>query len=417
VTHPTILSAALFERDDRVLTAHRKEDRPPFAGQWLLPLTPLRPIETAEDAVRRYAREQFGVEVAREAFVETVYMADPDGEAQYVANIFRAEFGGGPMRFRADGDHDDARWLSSTEIAQLWMPPALRDRLVQIMTDPNYAPDSDWSAKAPSQGAPLGERYDAFPTEAKPTPDNRAAWDTIAKAYQEERYGDRFGSRLMWSWRASEDDLHVLGEVSRKRVLVLGCGGGQDVVALCKLGAVVVGIDASAPQLAYARKHAAKHDAANAAFVEGTVEDLSRFDSASFDVVVSIHALDFVDDLAAVLTGAARVLKDNGVLATAVKHPFDVRVDGEGAPPYRVWASYWTREYDWSWKFKSAEAEFRSYLRTMGEWFDAITSAGFTVERLIEPKEDQLPKVEGDVLDDRWLGLMPFTLIIQARKN
>jgi hypothetical protein len=53
----------------------------------------------------------------------------------------------------------------------------------------------------------------------------------------------------------------------------------------------------------------------------------------------------------------------------------------------------------------------------MGEWFDAITSAGFTVERLIEPKEDQLPKVEGDVLDDRWLGLMPFTLIIQARKN
>ena len=51
-TSPQILSAALFERDDRVLTAHRKPGNRPFAGQWLLPLTPVRPSETAEDAVR-----------------------------------------------------------------------------------------------------------------------------------------------------------------------------------------------------------------------------------------------------------------------------------------------------------------------------------------------------------------------------
>jgi ADP-ribose pyrophosphatase YjhB (NUDIX family) len=142
MANPTILSAALFERDERVLAAHRKTGCPPFAGQWLLPMTPVRPVETAEDAVKRYTREQFGVEVARETFVDTVYMEDPDDRTQYVTNIFRAELSGGPMRFRADGDYDDARWLASADLAQLWMPPALRDPLVRIMTDP-CAADGD----------------------------------------------------------------------------------------------------------------------------------------------------------------------------------------------------------------------------------------------------------------------------------
>jgi ubiquinone/menaquinone biosynthesis C-methylase UbiE/ADP-ribose pyrophosphatase YjhB (NUDIX family) len=412
---PSIISAALIERDNSVLVAHRKAARPPFAGQWLLPMTPVLPSETAEDAARRHTREQFGVDVTRESFVDTVYLDDPDDQAKHVANVFRCELGAGPMRFRADGDYDDARWLTASELPRLWMPPALRDAVVRIVTDPEFAPDTDWGAAAAHAGEalPLAER--AAP-EA-PAPDNRAGWNKISRAYQEERYGDRFGDKLMWSWRASEDDLHVLDGVRHKRALVLGSGGGQDVVALAKMGALAVGIDASAEQLTYAKRHATKHSADNAAFVEGEVEDLARFDDASFDLALSIHALDYVDDVDAALAEAARVLKPEGTLAVAVKHPYDVRIDGVGAPPYRVWTSYWTREHDEEWQFKSAKANLRRYLRTMGEWFDVITNAGFAVERLIEPKEDDLPKAEGDVLDDRGMALMPFTLVIKARKQ
>jgi len=46
-----------------------------------------------------------------------------------------------------------------------------------------------------------------------------------------------------------------------------------------------------------------------------------------------------------------------------------------------------------------------------------VAAAGFEVERIIEPKEDALAKAEGDVLDDRWMSLVPYTLIIKARKR
>jgi ubiquinone/menaquinone biosynthesis C-methylase UbiE/ADP-ribose pyrophosphatase YjhB (NUDIX family) len=414
----SVLSAALIERDHAVLTAHRKAGQAPFGGQWLPPLTQVLPSETAEDAAARHAREQFGVEVTSVAFVDTVYLDDPEDGAKYVANIFRCALGAGPLRFRADGAYDDARWLKAAELPQLWMPPPLRDSLVRILADPDFRSESVATPEPlAGEGVPLAERERA--AQQGPPPDNRAAWNKIARAYQDERYGDRFGERLMWSWRASEDDLHVMDDVRRKRALVLGCGGGQDVVALAKMGAIAVGIDRSAEQLTYAKRHATKHAAENAAFVEGDVRDLARFDDESFDAAVSILALDYVDDVDAALAEAARVLKPGSALAVAVKHPYDVRIDSEsgGGPPYRVWASYWTRVHDEEWAFKSAKATFRRYFRTMGDWFDAITGAGFAIERIVEPKEDDLPKAEGDMLDDRWMAMMPFTLVIKARKQ
>jgi ubiquinone/menaquinone biosynthesis C-methylase UbiE len=409
---PDLMSAVLFERDDRVLAAHRKPGRPPFAGQWLLPMTVVRDDEAAEDALRRHAREQFGVALGVEQFIDTVYLEDPEDEHRYVANIFRAPIEGGPMRFNADGDYDDARWLGVAEVEQLWMPPALRDPLVRIMTEPEAPPVSDWTSTAPAEATPLAETQ----RPEEPAPDNRAAFDAIAGVYQEERYGDRFGERLMWSWRASEDDLHVLGDVRGKRAIVLGCGGGQDCVALAKMGAVAVGVDSSPEQLKYARRFAAGHDAANASFVDADVEDLSRFDDASFDLAVSIHVFDYVERIEAALAEAARVLKPGGLFAIAIKHPFDVIIDG--GPPYRIASSYWADRRDWTWEFKSGRsARFRLYQRTMSRWLDLLAGAGFVLERLYEPREDTLRGADDDELDNEWLRRLPYVLIIKARKR
>lgn len=417
---PDLISAALFERGTRVLTAHRKTTRPPFAGQWLLPMTIVADKEGAEDALRRHAREQFGVELGVEQFIDTVYLDDPDDQHRYVANIFRASVES-PMRFNAEGDYDDARWAAAGELNDLWMPPALREPLVRIMREAGAA-TRDAAMRGPQasgQAIPLGEAVPA-------PPDNRAAWDAIAEGYQAARYGERFGGRLMWSWRASEDDLHVLGDMSGKRAIVLGCGGGQDVVALARLGAVAVGIDSAAKQIAYARRYGASHEAPNASFVEGDILDLSRFDDESFDLALSIHALEFVEDAAQALAEAARVLKPGGVLAIATKHPFDVHVDG--GPPYTIVTSYWTPHRDWTGSELRAFAgvlpaergpttTMCSYYRTMQQWSELLATAGFTIERLYEPREGALPKAEGDALDDAWLSLMPYTLVIKARRR
>lgn len=407
-----LVSAVLFGRDDHLLVVHRRADRPPFAEQWLVPMTPVRDEETAEEALRRYGPDQFGMSLGVEQFLDTVYAEDPQGGARYVVNIFRAPTEGGPAHFNADGDYDDARWCVAGEVERLWMPPPLRDALVRIMVEGVPPPVVDWSTPSGREGTPLAEREAA----AGPPPDNRAAWDAMAVAYQDEFYGERYGERLMWSRRASEDELHVLNDVRGKHALVLGCGGGQDCVALDKLGAIVIGIDQSAKQIEYARKYAARHDAPNASFVEGVIEDLTRFDDESFDLTVSIYTLDFVADVATALGEAARVLKPGGMLAIAVKHPFDVIV--EGGPPYRVAKSYWSEYEDqpWSWN-DGTLTRLRVYLRTVSAWFELLTDAGFAVERIIEPREDELPAGPDDKMDNRWLALLPYTLILRARKR
>jgi ubiquinone/menaquinone biosynthesis C-methylase UbiE/ADP-ribose pyrophosphatase YjhB (NUDIX family) len=404
------MSAVLFEKDNHVLAAHRNAERPPFAGQWLLPMTVVGDTEAAEDALRRHAREQFGVTLGLEQFVDTVYLQDPHDQTQYVTNIFRAPIVDGPLRFNAAGEYDDARWVTAPELDGLAMPPALREPLARIMTDPEYVSEIDWTA--PREALPLAER----PQPAGPPPDNRAAWDAVAAAYQKHRYGERFGDRLMWSRRASEDDLHVLDHVRGKRALVLGCGGGQDVVALAKLGAVAVGVDYSPAQLAYARTYAGKRGVDNASFTECDVTDLSRFDDESFDLAVCIHVLEYVEDAQRALTEAARVLEPGGVLALAVKHPFGAHLDGP--PPLHMWNSYWTPSADWPFEVEGIpDVPMRHYFRTMSEWFELITGAGFTLDQLVEPREAALPRGDGDDLDNNWLSLLPYTLVIKARKR
>jgi ubiquinone/menaquinone biosynthesis C-methylase UbiE/ADP-ribose pyrophosphatase YjhB (NUDIX family) len=415
---PEIASAALLEQDGAVLVAHRRAGGRPFGDRWMLPFEIVRGDETAEEALARHLREQFGVSVAGEDFVDTVYVEDSD-TSRYVVNIFRTRLGAEPMRFRANGVHDDARYLTAPELSDVAMPPSLREPLVRLLTDPD-APATFTFEPAEGQALPLAERDGGHEEQegedvAGPAPDNRAGWDAISKAYQEQRYGERYNDRLMWSWRADEDTLQVLGdEVAGRRAIVLGCGGGQDVVALSKLGAVAVGVDFSKEQLAYARRHAALRGAQNASFAEADIRDLSRFDDESFDIAVSIHALGHVDDAAEVLAEAARVLKPAGLLAISIKHPcFDVS-DG---PPFQVYRSYWARHRDWTWDLTLATGEFRAYFHTLSEWFDMLTAAGFTIERLWEPDESNMPAPEGDVLNNAWLAQMPYTLVIKARKR
>jgi ubiquinone/menaquinone biosynthesis C-methylase UbiE len=295
------------------------------------------------------------------------------------------------------------------------MPPALREPVVRILTE---IPAEEMPARQPEpetagQAVPLAEREAPAPAPAAPPPDNRAAWETIAKAWQEERYGDRFGTKLMWSWRASEDDLQLLGDVRGKRAMVLGCGGGQDAVALEKLGAMVVGVDQSPAQVAYAKKYASRHVAPNASFVEADITDISRFDDTSFDLAVSIGVLEYVERLDLALAEASRLLRPSGTLVLSVKHPFDVIVDG--GPPFTVWTSYWTPHHDLNRLVSGDPPPMRSYLRTVSQWFDALAAAGFTVERIVEPKEDELPAIADD-LNAEWLSLLPYALIIKARK-
>ncbi|HEX5478088.1 MAG TPA: methyltransferase domain-containing protein [Dehalococcoidia bacterium] len=412
---PELLSAALFERSGRALVAHRKPARPPLGGQWVLPLTRVGSEQTAEEALRRHAREQFGIDVAGEEFIDTVYVEDPADAERYIANIFRTPLGEGPMRFNTEGDYDDARWLGSGDLDQVLMPPAMREPLVSILRGETVAPAIDWT-KTDEQGVPLGER--AWREEAPPPPDNAESWNAISKAYQTERFGELYGDRFMWTWVSSEDDLHMLDDVRNKRVLVLGCGGGQDCVALAKMGAIAVGIDPSGEQIAHAKQYADRHGVENASFAVTAAEDLSRFDDESFDVVVSSHALNYVLETERALAEAHRVLRGGGALIFAVSHPLNAVVSDDA--PFMLEGSYWDDIVDWSWEFEDGStARFRQRFPTFGEWFEMLSGAGFEVERVIEPREDERTPPPGSKtkFDAARARMLPHTVMFKSRKR
>jgi ubiquinone/menaquinone biosynthesis C-methylase UbiE len=97
------------------------------------------------------------------------------------------------------------------------------------------------------------------------------------------------------------------------RCLDLGCGGGQYFDVIAATGRTVVGLDYSADQLRFARNRSRQ-------IVRGDAAALP-FADATFPTVVTMWISTDVDDFAAVLAEAARVLTPGGLLAFCGAHP------------------------------------------------------------------------------------------------
>jgi ubiquinone/menaquinone biosynthesis C-methylase UbiE len=250
-------------------------------------------------------------------------------------------------------------------------------------------------------------------------PDNRAGWDAIAAAYQRDRGWPM--DRLAWGVKAPfEDELKVLGGIRGKSVLVLGCGGGQDCVALSRMGArEITGVDVSQQQLEHAVKLLDEQGVA-ARMIHGSAEDLSAVLKESIDVAVSIHALNYVEDAARCFKETERVLRPGGLLAFSVQHPADASTVDE--PPFGFEKPYFQVEFDWNWKnVGDGEPRFRSYYRTIGDWCELLRTARFTIERVLEPRPVDDPawhKLGWASMNDYVkYDTVPGTLILAARKR
>jgi SAM-dependent methyltransferase/ADP-ribose pyrophosphatase YjhB (NUDIX family) len=380
----SILVWLLFEDGDEVLLARRARDGGPFAGQWTLPGDAVPEEESAEETLRRFARESLGVDVQGEEFEETLYLSD--GGQNFVTNVFRVTAFTGELRFRR-GAFEEARWLPRAELGDadaLSIPQDLRDLLA-----------------GPSGRRPPG------------VPDNKAAWDAISAAYQAKHQlkadAAHYGPRM-----PTENDLRLLGDVAGKRVLEVGCGGGQCSVAFAKQGAVVTGIDQSPLQIQFARSLAAE-EGVRVEFIEGDITTLPQVKTATQDVVFSAYALGFVEDVATCFAEVARVLRPGGLFVFSVDHP--VRGMMAYDDPFRIERSYWDAYREWEWGDGSG-TWFRSWTRTVEEWFSLLRGAGFSVDRVLEPK--MLVEAHDQTWDDTYpldQGLvLPTTLIFRAVK-
>ncbi len=103
-----------------------------------------------------------------------------------------------------------------------------------------------------------------------------------------------------------------LADLSSKRVLDVGCGGGILSDSMARKGATVTGIDLSTKALRVARLHALEVQTANLDFREVSVEALAAEQPESFDVVTCMEMLEHVPDPASVVQSCARLVKPGG---------------------------------------------------------------------------------------------------------
>lgn len=239
----------------------------------------------------------------------------------------------------------------------------------------------------PSQAAPAARRW----------------WNQAAPQYRQEHHAF-LDAHLIWGpegW--SESDLRLLGPLSGRQVLDLGCGQGQTTAWLGEQGAHVVGLDIAESMLAFGSGPRVCGDAQHLPFAND-----------SFDLVVSAYgALPFIADLDQALREIARVTRE--ALVFSVTHPirWAFRDDPNALTAEH---SYFDRT-PYVERDSHGNVAYSEHHRTIGDWVAALVRNNFAIDELIELEW----KADNQEVWGGWSPqrgrLIPGTMIISAHRK
>ncbi len=98
------------------------------------------------------------------------------------------------------------------------------------------------------------------------------------------------------------------------KILDIGCGGGLLSEPMCRLGANVVGIDASKKNIGVAKLHAKK----NKLKIDYKVASPEKLKTKTkFDVVLNMEIIEHVEDVDFFIKESSKLLKKNGIMFLA----------------------------------------------------------------------------------------------------
>jgi ubiquinone/menaquinone biosynthesis C-methylase UbiE len=238
---------------------------------------------------------------------------------------------------------------------------------------------------------------------------NREFWDADAADYQAAHGNDLTERPLAWgAYRAPESDLQILGAVTGKDVLELGCGGAQWSIALRAIGTRCVGLDFSSPQLQHARG-----GDAHLPLVQADGEQLP-FTDGSFDVVFCDHGAISFCDPEQIIPEAARVLRIGGLLAFCAATPLIyLSWDADNEKQSRRLH----RSYDELGRIDFGDGTI-DWVLPPGEWIRLLRANHLEIENLIElrPAPGATTTYE-DFAPPKWARRWPAEWIWNARRR
>ncbi len=117
-------------------------------------------------------------------------------------------------------------------------------------------------------------------------------WWNQSSAYYQKKFDIPVDDIYYWPFCPSEKELNIMdvNNIKGKKVLELGCGGGQCSIFLSKKGAICKGVDISKKQISFAKK-LAKKNYAEVEYFEGSGENLDMFEDNHFDIVLSVFSI------------------------------------------------------------------------------------------------------------------------------
>lgn len=231
-------------------------------------------------------------------------------------------------------------------------------------------------------------------------------WDTIGSEFLGVTALPKWGNYL-----PSEEKLNLLGALSDKIVLEIGCGNGRSLKYAADLGAFDLwGLDISANQIEKA-KDFLESQGIHAKLVCAPMEDECGLPAGYFDLVYSVFGIGWTTDLNKTFQRIHSYLKKDGRFIFGWSHPIHKCVSVENGR-FIFSNSYFNEEWylaDMSGK------EIMLSNRMLSTYINALAGNGFVIEELIE-ETDKEKAMASDNDFGRKALMLPTAFVIKARK-
>ncbi len=218
--------------------------------------------------------------------------------------------------------------------------------------------------------------------------------------------------------------LRLAGEVSGKCVLDLACGNGYLSRRFARQGAMVAGVDASAPLIEHAQRREIREPLGITYHVADAAH-LSMLEDSVFDLVICNMALMDIEHADLAIREVARVLKQSGRWVFSLPHPCFDKLGTSGwaieqiYPTTTIWRkmSHY-REItvaDVPWPQVSDQVvHTRVYHRPLSWYVRTLHSSGLVVAALEEPEPTE--EFLTSSAQGPWIAEIPLHCVIEACK-
>ena len=222
-------------------------------------------------------------------------------------------------------------------------------------------------------------------------------WDDNAAAWAREV---RQGHDVAREFLNNPAFLALIGDLRGRQVLDAGCGDGYNTRILARAGAHMTGVDLSARMIGLAQEEE-RRAPLGIRYARASYTDLAVFAGASFDAAVSFMALMDGPRFDLAMAECFRVLRPGGRLAFSITHPCFITKGSrwirneQGIKVNWVVGNYfdptgWVERF----RFTDAPADAPEFVvprfdRTLSEYVNTLTRAGFVLNRIEEPRPSE----------------------------